>query len=409
MNPTLHRLTELLIECQGNADSSSANKAELNDLLRDSEANREFAARFLMDGEILSELLATHEISDISSRRSSLRVPEASVSRWKTKRWWYGIAAALLAAAVFGIWNSQVDTAPLAVVQDTVGTGRDSPLGQLGGPLATGSYELDKGLATIRFRNGVEMIVRAPSRFEIVDEFLVLLHQGTARASASESGHGFTIETQAARLVDLGTEFGVTVDEVSGESQIHVFDGRVNIEGKRGHAEVTSLGLGDTARIREGQLERIRPPKPGTYPSADDLGLARWQYLDAELRHDKDLILYYNFTQQEQNRLLLQDEAIKGESVDGKISGARWVTGRWPGKSALLFDGPGDAVELEIEEELPQLTFSAWIKADRHEYPLTPILNSDGWSEGDLHIQYSRSSGALFAGVHIGIWKEAQH
>ncbi len=75
------------------------------------------------------------------------------------------------------------------------------------------------------------------------------------------------------------------------------------------------------------------------------------------------------------------------------------MTGRWPEKRALLFDRPGDAVEIDIPGELPQFTISLWVNIDRFDHALTPIFNSAGWEEGDFHLQFSRSRGTIFAAV----------
>ena len=52
----------------------------------------------------------------------------------------------------------------------------------------------------------------------------------------------------------------------------------------------------------------------------------------------------------------LKDHAPNKARLDGRIAGARWVTGRWPGKQALLFDRDGDHVKVEIPGEFRQMT-----------------------------------------------------
>src|SRR5690606_14654990 len=56
-----------------------------------------------------------------------------------------------------------------------------------------------------------------------------ILHRGQLTATVEESGRGFTIETLHADIIDLGTRFGVEVDE-AGEADVVVFDGRVDID-----------------------------------------------------------------------------------------------------------------------------------------------------------------------------------
>ena len=407
MNPSEKRIAELLLEAHQHDNLSANQRGELNDLLRESEENREFAAQFLLDGESLTELLATDEIHDISARRRR----RAAESQRRTRPFlrWLPIAAAAAILAVLGLslWFSRQEAPlPVATILDQADAVFAKALPE-DGRLETRRYALASGMMTIEFRNGVKMTVRGPAEFEIVDEFRVILSRGQARAFAPESGHGFTIETPDADLVDLGTEFGVSVDPDSGESKVQVFDGRVDVKQRRGSAPIASLKFGDSARIHRGSVEPIRAPEPNTFPTPADLAVARWQRLDRELREDEDVLFYYAFNRRAEDDGRLVDEAEHGEAIHGKIVGARWVTGRWAGKGALLFDRPGDAVELEIPGELPRFTFSAWLNVDRFDYGLTPILNSAGWEEGDFHLQFSRSQGTVFAAVFPSNLKSA--
>ncbi len=75
---------------------------------------------------------------------------------------------------------------------------------------------------------------------------------------------------------------------------------------------------------------------------------------------------------------------------NGRIVGARWTTGRWPGKEALLFDRDTDYVQLEIPGTYRELSIAVWLKVDRFDFPLNTILNSDGYDLGDIHFQLTR-------------------
>ena len=52
------------------------------------------------------------------------------------------------------------------------------------------------------------------------------MRRGELVASVPHEGHGFTIETPNGKVIDLGTEFGVVVDDF-GVSQVSVFEGKV--------------------------------------------------------------------------------------------------------------------------------------------------------------------------------------
>ena len=93
----------------------------------------------------------------------------------------------------------------------------------------------------------------------------------------------------------------------------------------------------------------------------------------------------------------LQNEAPHALTSDGQIHGARWVSGRWPNKRALLFDRDSDFVELNIPGEFQELTFSTWIKLDHINHTLNSIFNSNSWDMGDVHWNIHRN-GSLSLG-----------
>ena len=391
------RIAELLLGSREPEGLPDRQRNELNALLRADEANREFAAKFLLDGESLTERLATEEISEISARKCHSS-PTNSLRRRKPTR-----QVALAAVIVVGLacWLLiHFEHPPVAVIEDSAGAVFTGDTAPEQGRLDRSRYSLDSGMVTISFRNGVTLTIRGPAEFEIIDEFRVKLDRGQARAVAPESGHGFTIETQDADVVDLGTEFGVSVDPATGTSDVQVFDGRVDVKDSARQIALASLELGEAVRIQDGDIEAIELLDSEIFPSPTDLGLARWRAHDRKLRSDPDVLIYYPFRPSEDRVGRLVDESSDRLVIDGKISGARWVTGRWPGKQALLFDQSGDAVELEIPGELTEFTFSAWINIDRFDFALTPIFNSAGWEEGDLHLQLSRSRETVFAAVY---------
>lgn len=84
---------------------------------------------------------------------------------------------------------------------------------------------LERGQVELTYDTGAKLLLTGPS------EFLVRLAGGKLRrgelvARVPQAGHGFTIETPHGKVVDLGTEFGVVVDDF-GVSQVSVFEGKV--------------------------------------------------------------------------------------------------------------------------------------------------------------------------------------
>jgi hypothetical protein len=92
--------------------------------------------------------------------------------------------------------------------------------------VATGQLlTLERGQIELTYPSGARLQLTGPF------EFLALpaggkLRRGELVARVPRLGHGFTIETPQGKVVDLGTEFGVVVDDF-GVSQVSVFEGKV--------------------------------------------------------------------------------------------------------------------------------------------------------------------------------------
>jgi|TARA_B110000037_G_scaffold8180_1_gene8798 hypothetical protein len=76
-----------------------------------------------------------------------------------------------------------------------------------------------------------------------------------------------------------------------------------------------------------------------------------------------------------------------------RLKGVRQVSGRWPGKRALLFDRDGDRVELDLGTNHEEVTIAMWMKADRWDYNNTSLISSNGWGPGSLHLQVLNGAG----------------
>lgn len=84
---------------------------------------------------------------------------------------------------------------------------------------------LEHGQVELTYASGAKLLLTGPSEF-LVQPTGGKLRRGELVARVPEAGHGFTIETPHGKVVDLGTEFGVVVDDF-GVSQVSVFEGKV--------------------------------------------------------------------------------------------------------------------------------------------------------------------------------------
>jgi hypothetical protein len=88
------------------------------------------------------------------------------------------------------------------------------------------SVSLERGLAEIEFDQGARVILQGPAGIELLSGSKVRLSHGTLTAWVPRRAQGFTVLSPGGRVVDLGTEFGLSVDE-GGATTVRVFTGEV--------------------------------------------------------------------------------------------------------------------------------------------------------------------------------------
>lgn len=168
------------------------------------------------------------------------------------------------------------------------------PAMQLDEPL-----RLLSGMAKVQLKSGATLLIAGPADWALKGENHVALTRGRLVAQVPRQATGFTVVTPTARFVDLGTEFGVLVDEASA-SHLHVFRGKVLGQprgvGSPGTAAIAPIEIGASqAMIATGDgqftVEQSAEPLPelvGMWheltPAADlvrDDVLAHWRFENA--------------------------------------------------------------------------------------------------------------------------------
>ena len=161
-------------------------------------------------------------------------------------RYWAAAAAVFLAIAGPALWW-WTSPRPLATVTRVTGIGKDVDGWQPGTPLAAGTASLPAGLAEIAFAGGTTVLVEGPARLEVRGRQHLLLHSGRAVVTVPPADQGFLVETTRARIIDLGTEVGVSADD---DTTVQVFTGKVDAEWKLD-------GAVSTQRLSAGQAMRV--------------------------------------------------------------------------------------------------------------------------------------------------------
>ncbi len=126
----------------------------------------------------------------------------------------------------------------------------------------------------------------------------------------------------------------------------------------------------------------------------------RWKRFSEELCKRPDLVAYYDFQPDENDRNVLRNRAKSGTRLDGRIEGAKWADGPIRGKQALEFSGRGDRVRVNLPDRLEAVTAVVWLRIDALPNEVNSILMSDRWFErigachwqiasGDNHLQFA--------------------
>ncbi|MCM2369980.1 LamG domain-containing protein [Aporhodopirellula aestuarii] len=252
-----------------------------------------------------------------------------------------------------------------------------------------GEYELLEGTVHLRFASGVDLVMKAPARLAIDDLLHTRLAFGAVRAIVPPSAVGFTIKTDDVNFEDVGTEFGLNVSKKTGESTMQVFDGQVNVRESKTNDLMKSVYEGDWVRYADGESKQGGEPDASQFPSPGEIGFLRWKAIRQQQVDDPSLIGWFPFVKQEDTEKLV-NVAPNSRVTAGRISGPRWVSGRWAGKDALLFDRDSDFVEFEILGEYQEITVGVWMQVDRLDREMIAICNSNQGDDGDLHFQMNR-------------------
>ena len=126
----------------------------------------------------------------------------------------------------------------------------DAPLSDLSRLLPGERIRIDSGQVEIVFDTGVELVIAGRADAVIESDMRVVGKLGKFSARVSDRGRGFTIETPATDVIDLGTEVGVEIDSFGG-TKVAVFQGEVDLlyDGDR---------TGRSAETAQNQPERLR-------------------------------------------------------------------------------------------------------------------------------------------------------
>ena len=168
-----------------------------------------------------------------------------------TRRVLLAVAASLV--LFFGIFSLWIPSRSVGEVAQVVGAYRDNGVAyEIGEAVEPGSIFISRGLLRLDFSNGARVTLEGPAELEVFNESRIVLRRGLVTATIPESAVGFVVDTISAHVVDLGTSFGVSVED-DGQTEVCVFDGEVEVSSSKtsGVSKLTQL-------VREGEAVRTK-------------------------------------------------------------------------------------------------------------------------------------------------------
>jgi ferric-dicitrate binding protein FerR (iron transport regulator) len=222
---------------------TDAEREELISLLRDDPAARRTYLEHMQDTVSLRWMFSGH-----LSRQAALELAEHGPERLHARRRRLAQVALVLAAslaclAAVIVWRASDDAADTAAAREplpeyvamvtdlsAVKWNSESAAYRRMARVAVGQeFEFTAGAVELTFDAFAKVKVFGPAKFKIKSAKLIACTRGRVTTQVDRGGEGFTIETPKARIVDLGTEFGVDIAE-SGETQVVVFQGSVDLD-----------------------------------------------------------------------------------------------------------------------------------------------------------------------------------
>lgn len=304
---------------------------------------------------------------------SEKKAPIANL--WNRRLMWLAIACGLMLCTslwfhVFRSSSDRISSAQLVVPPNaevpsesvaTITQLSEVVWAQSGNTFVTGEplparsrIHLKSGLAKLTFECGAEVVLQGPCDFVVRDEMVGVLHEGKLAANVPRRAFAFAILSPQVDFIDLGTSFGISVDN-TGKSELHVFEGEVLYNSSQRREPVSrsaavhvkanqavGFSAGDSQTIAFDErlfspLLKFRKATTSQHLLPVNENLALWLSADTGITSD------------EQGRVLawqdiVTDENRSGEDATQSDARARpiRITDAINGRAGVRFDGQSD-------------------------------------------------------------------
>ena len=273
---------------------------------------------------------------------------------------------------------------------------------------------IEAGVLEVEFYSGARLVIQGPATVELRSEMEVFCRRGRLVAYVPPPAHGFRAVTPDLTVVDLGTEFALSVPQ-AGATEVHVFRGAVELP-RPDRKQPLKLVAGEAARVENTVLKTIPADSKGflgerelsQLASGDvDRREAAWLAAAAALNHDPAVLAHFIFPRNDGACRTVDNRVARGaiDTTSASIVGCGWADGRWPAGRAVELKSPGDRIRLDVPGLLHEVTLLAWVRIDALPNDYHALLAPDGlaagtlrWGitkRGQLRLSIARSSGRV--------------
>lgn len=223
----LHQLCDRLLD----GTFTPEDRARLEALVLGNPSLRQHYVELMHEHAALRQIASQFGESSPGDMLRDLPAPMPGPRRRGLARW-VGLAAGIL-VGIGGVgWLITLRSdRPVATLLETNGAlweNSEQPTAP-GTSLRRGRMRLEAGLARLVFRSGAEVRLEGPVDFELRGPNASFLHAGVLTAHVPERARGFVVETSSAKLIDHGTDFGISATS-GGRAQVQVLQGEVELK-----------------------------------------------------------------------------------------------------------------------------------------------------------------------------------
>ena len=304
------------------------------------------------DGAFLREVRVRLQVASLE-----ISAPPKPILRF-TRHWaWAAAAALVLGLSAWWVARFNLPGARIVRMESATWDAGQMPL-KVGDEIESHRLQLTSGLVELKFARGATMIVEGPADFEVRGPERAFLHQGRVVTRLPKGTKGFILDSPRGRLVDQGTEFGVSVGP-SGDTEVHVLEGKVEAV-PNNRQQTLQLSVNQAARLTPGNVEQFTADAVGFITdlppaSVGEIGYLHWSFDEGQ----------GNISQNRGTGLGEPHARALLRAYPETAPGPQWIAGQFG--AGLAFDGRSNFVECEfagISGGEPR-TVAFWVKVPR--------------------------------------------